>query len=158
VLRDHPHITATLRDRSESGLEAGRSLAQELGITNSRYEIGDAFSFDSLASMRPAPDVVIVSGLYELFPDNNKVLESLRGIAAGIKPGGRLIYTGQPWHPQIEMIARLLINREKQPWIMRRRTQRELDELVESVGFKKIDMKIDDYGIFTVSTATRVDS
>jgi alpha-beta hydrolase superfamily lysophospholipase/ubiquinone/menaquinone biosynthesis C-methylase UbiE len=147
--------TATLRDCSESGLEAGRVLAREWNIKNVTFEIGDAFSFQSLSSMRPAPDIVIVSGLYELFPDNAKILESLRGIAAALKPGGRLIYTGQPWHPQVEMIARVLTNREKKPWIMRRRTQREMDELVESVGFRKIKTKIDDFGIFTVSTAVR---
>jgi hypothetical protein len=25
-----------------------------------------------------------------------------------IEPGGYLVYTGQPWHPQLEMIARAL--------------------------------------------------
>jgi hypothetical protein len=67
--------------------------------------------------------------------------------------GGSLIYTGQPWHPQLEMIARVLINREGRLWIMRRRTQRELDDLVRAVGFEKIDMEIDRWGIFTVSHA-----
>jgi SAM-dependent methyltransferase len=155
ILREHPEIRATLRDRSESGLEAGKTLAKELGVTNATCEVGDAFSYESLTSMNPRPNVVIVSGLYELFPDNAMVAESLRGIAAAIAPGGRLIYTGQPWHPQIEMIARVLINREKKSWIMRRRTQAELDELVAAAGFEKVDMKIDNFGIFTVSTAIR---
>ncbi len=155
VLREHPCATATLRDCSESGLSAGRMLAKALGVTNATYEVGDAFSFDSLTAMKPSPDIVILSGLYELFPDNALVLESLRGIAAALKPGGRLIYTGQPWHPQVEMIARVLPNRDGKPWIMRRRTQRELDQLVQSVGFKKLDMKTDNFGIFTVSTAVK---
>ena len=38
---------------------------------------------------------------------------------------------------------------------MRRRTQAEIDELVESAGFKKIEMLIDRWGIFTVSVAVR---
>lgn len=155
VLKEHPRATAMVRDCSESGLAAGRALAKDLGVTNARYEVGDAFSFDSLSALKPSPDIVIVSGLYELFSSNEKVLESLRGVVAALKPGGRLIYTGQPWHPQVEMIARVLPNREGKPWIMRRRTQRELDQLVESVGFKKIDMKIDNFGIFTVSTAIK---
>jgi hypothetical protein len=98
---------------------------------------------------------VVVSGLYELFADNQMILRSLRSIAGCIQPGGRLIYTGQPWHPQIEMIARVLTNRDGKPWIMRRRTQAELDQLVASVGFEKINMKIDRWGIFTVSTAVK---
>lgn len=53
------------------------------------------------------------------------------------------------------MIARVLINRDGKPWVMRRRTQAEIDELVAAAGFEKLGMKIDPYGIFTVSTARR---
>jgi hypothetical protein len=69
--------------------------------------------------------------------------------------GGYLIYTNQPWHPQIEMIARCLTNRDGRPWIMRRRTTEEMDDLVRAAGFEKIDMLIDRWGIFTVSLARR---
>ena len=54
------------------------------------------------------------------------------------------------------MIARVLTNREHQPWVMRRRTQAEMDQLVQSVGFEKIEMAIDPFGIFTVSVARRI--
>jgi Putative methyltransferase len=96
-----------------------------------------------------------VSGLYELFPENEPVLRSLRGLAAIVEPGGRLIYTNQPWHPQVEFIARVLPNREGKPWIMRRRTQAEMDELVRRAGFIKLSQEIDQWGIFTVSVARR---
>src|SRR5204863_4557488 len=114
----------------------------------------DAFDEKSLAASWPPPNLTIVSGLYELFPDNAKVLASLRGIAQAMRSAGLLIYTGQPWHPQLEMIARVLINRDGQPWIMRRRTQEELDELVRAAGFEKTEMEIDGNGIFTVSLAS----
>ena len=54
------------------------------------------------------------------------------------------------------MIARVLANRDGKPWIMRRRTQAEMDELVRAAGFEKLEMKIDTFGIFTVSLAQRV--
>jgi hypothetical protein len=82
-------------------------------------------------------------------------LQSLAGLADVMQPGGLLIYTNQPWHPQVEFIARVLTNREGKPWIMRRRTQAEMDELVRKAGFEKISMEIDQWGIFTVSTAAR---
>jgi hypothetical protein len=97
----------------------------------------------------------LVSGLYELFPLNQAVLTSLRGLARAIEPGGYLIYTNQPWHPQVEFIARVLRNREGQPWIMRRRTTAEMDELVRAAGFRKISMEVDEWGMFTVSLAQR---
>jgi hypothetical protein len=70
--------------------------------------------------------------------------------------GDFLIYTGQPWHPQLELIARTLTShREGQAWVMRRRTQAEMDALVRHVGFAKLEQWTDDWGIFTVSLAAR---
>ena len=57
--------------------------------------------------------------------------------------------------PQLEMIARTLRNHRQQPWIMRRRPQAEIDQLVESAGFRKIDQLADEWGMFTVSLAQR---
>ena len=53
------------------------------------------------------------------------------------------------------MIARVLTNRDGEPWVMRRRTQRELDELVREAGFEKIGTELGGRGIFTVSIAKR---
>jgi len=82
---------------------------------------------------------------------------AVHGLAEAVEPGGYLIYTGQPWHPQLEMIARTLrSHRDGRPWVMRRRTQAEMDQLVEAAGFRKIEQLGDDWGIFTVSLAQRI--
>lgn len=117
--------------------------------------LGDAFDGASLAAVAPRPTIAIVSGLYELFPENGPIRRSLGGIAAAIEEGGYLIYTCQPWHPQVEFIARVLTNREGKPWIMRRRTQAEMDALVHEAGFEKMSQEIDEAGIFTVCVARR---
>jgi alpha-beta hydrolase superfamily lysophospholipase len=149
-------VSATLRDNCEENLAAGRRLSSDLGVNGISFVRGDAFDERSLATITPRPNIAIVSGLYELFPDNARVMASLRGLAGAVPPGGLLIYTNQPWHPQLELIARTLINREGQGWVMRRRTQAEIDELVRTAGFRKISMEIDRWGIFTVSLAERV--
>ena len=142
-----------LRDNIPANLAAGRELAEKLKLPGIQFAQADAFDEESLARIDPSPNVTVVSGLYELFPDNPQVLASLHGIARAMRGGGLLIYTGQPWHPQLEMIARVLTNREGKPWVMRRRTQQELDDLVRAAGFEKIEMEIDSWGIFTVSLA-----
>lgn len=152
----HLPITAVLRDYKQENLDAVRRRADELGLSNFTIGLGDAFDRAALAAITPRPTLAIVSGLYELFPDNEPVLRSLRGLADAVEPGGHLIYTNQPWHPQVEFIARVLTNREGRPWIMRRRTQAEMDELVTTAGFDKISQEIDPWGIFTVSVARRV--
>jgi alpha-beta hydrolase superfamily lysophospholipase/SAM-dependent methyltransferase len=147
--------SAVLRDYKPENVEAARALAERLGLTNVTVQQADAFDRQSLAATEPRATIGIVSGLYELFPSNKLVSESLAGLADAIEPGGHLIYTNQPWHPQLEFIARVLQNREGQPWIMRRRTTAEMDQLVRRAGFEKLEMEIDQWGMFSVSIARR---
>jgi pimeloyl-ACP methyl ester carboxylesterase len=146
-----------LRDFDLRNVELGRWLMAEKGIRG-RVEQGDAFDRASLIALQPKPTIGIVSGLFELFPENDRVRATMAGLAGAIEPGGYLIYTGQPWHPQIEFIARTLSShREGAPWVMRRRTQEELDELVRMAGFRKLEQRIDPGGLFTVSLAERAE-
>ena len=156
ALPDIP-MAALLRDYKQENVDAAARLAREAGLTNVTAAFGDAFDRASLAALEPRPTIGIVSGLFELFPSNEAVLTSLRGLADAIEPGGHLVYTNQPWHPQVEFIARVLRNREGEPWIMRRRTTAEMDELVRTAGFEKGTMEVDEWGIFTVSIARRID-
>lgn len=147
-----------LRDYSDLNVAAGARLIGEKGLGDiARFVKGDAFDRDSLAAIEPRPTLGVVSGLYELFADNEMVRRSLAGLGDAIAPGGYLVYTGQPWHPQLEFIARALTShRQGQAWVMRRRTQAEMDQLVASAGFRKVAQRIDEWGIFTVSLAERV--
>ncbi len=146
-----------LRDYSELNVTLGRKLIAERQLPATvTFTKADAFDGDGLAALSPAPDLAIVSGLYELFSDNALIARSLGGLSRTMKPGAILIYTNQPWHPQLEMIARSLTShRGGQAWVMRRRTQAEMDQLVEAAGFVKLDQRIDRWGIFTVSVARR---
>lgn len=152
---DDQNVPALLRDYEQVNVEAGRAIAARHGVRGVTFEQADAFDDASYESLDPRPNIAIVSGLFELFSDNALVRRCLEGIANATEEGGYLIYTGQPWHPQIEMIARVLTNRDGEPWVMRRRTQRELDELVREAGFEKIMTRVDKRGIFTVSIAKR---
>lgn len=147
-----------LRDYSELNVAAGKELIYKQGLENlAQFIQADAFDTNSLASTKPNPNLVVVSGLYELFSENALLEASLKGIYQAMEKNGYLIYTGQIWHPQQEFIARALTShRAGNAWIMRLRSQAELDALVEHAGFKKIDQNIDEYGIFTVSVAQKI--
>lgn len=147
----------TLRDYSRINVEAGSRLIAERGLADvARFVQADAFDGEGIAAVEPRPTLAVVSGLYELFPDNGMVLASLRGIGRAVPEGGCLVYTGQPWHPQLAFIARALTShRGGEAWVMRRRTQAEMDALVEAAGFRKVAQRIDPWGIFTVSLAVR---
>lgn len=146
-----------LRDYSPINVEAGHRLIKEKGMqTRAVFEQGDAFDRDDLAAMQPSPTLAVVSGLYELFADNSLIRQSLGGLALAVECGGYLVYTNQPWHPQIELIARTLTShRQGRAWVMRRRIQAEMDQLVSDAGFEKLDQMSDEWGIFSVSIARR---
>ncbi len=152
-----PPESILLRDYSDANVKNGAALIKEKNLSSvARFEQGDAFDENSVAAMSPKPTVAVVSGLYELFPDNSQVSQSLRGIARAVESSNYLVYTGQPWHPQLEFIARTLTShRGHQAWVMRRRTQLELDQLVEHAGFRKLEQWTDEWGIFTVSLAQK---
>ena len=147
-----------LRDYSNLNIEQGNTLIKEKGLGDiASFVKADAFDSESYRRDGAMTTLGVVSGLYELFPDNKLIRQSLEGFSSAIESGGYLIYTGQIWHPQLEMIARALTShRQGQAWVMRRRTQEEMDQLVAAAGFKKIDQRIDEFGIFTVSLAQKL--
>ncbi|OOF64719.1 bifunctional alpha/beta hydrolase/class I SAM-dependent methyltransferase [Rodentibacter sp. Ppn85] len=147
-----------LRDYSPINVEAGRKLIAERGLQDiATFNEVNAFDPTNYQDLSPRPTLGIVSGLHELFADNDLIMHSLNGFGEAIEQGGYLIYTGQPWHPQLELIARCLTShKDGSPnWVMRRRSQQEMDQLVEQAGFQKIHQWIDEDGIFTVSLAIK---
>jgi SAM-dependent methyltransferase len=141
-----------LRDYCQENLLAAQAYAQAAGLGSvCRTEQADAFLASDLQTLPAGQTLAVVSGLYELFADNTRVLRSLRGVSQSLASGGFLVLTNQPWHPQLELIARgLTSHRQGQAWIMRRRSQAELDALACAAGLKKLEQRIDAFGIFTV--------
>ena len=122
-------------------------------MTRLDFAVGDAFDERGLGHLEPAPNVVLAAGIYELAADNSKVLNSLRGLAKGMLPGGLLVYTDQPHHPHLEMIGRVTVQRGESPWVMRRRAPDELAALLGEAGFDALTSESDEQGLFTVGLA-----
>ncbi|HEY6530176.1 MAG TPA: bifunctional alpha/beta hydrolase/class I SAM-dependent methyltransferase [Cellvibrionaceae bacterium] len=153
----HKPDSMLLRDFSPLNVSQGQALIKSMGLQSiAQFVQGDAFDPASILSISPRPTLAVVSGLYELFPDNAIVQASLKALGEAVEPGGYLVYTGQPWHPQLEFIARVLAShRGGDAWVMRRRVQAEMDQLVTAAGFTKCYTLADDWGIFTVSLAQK---
>ena len=148
------NIAISLRDLDQKNLDQAAKLTAELQLTHTiSYQCQDAFIAATADTEQEKYDIAIVSGLYELFSDNAQVVKSLALIAAMLKPGGKLIYTGQPWHPQLLLIAETLVDHRGKSWQMWPRPQAELDGLLRCAGFEKLSTEIGLDGIFTVSVA-----
>jgi SAM-dependent methyltransferase len=143
------------RDLDEQALELGRTLAAQRRLTNVTYRRGNALDPAELLAIRPRPDVVVVSGLYEILLDDAAIRTSLSGIAALLPPDGMLVLTGQPRHPQLGLIRNLLRHRDGSPWVMRPRSVETLERWCRAAGFTGLHTTGDTQGIFTITVARK---
>jgi SAM-dependent methyltransferase len=148
-------VQVVCRDLDTQGLALGRARAHRLGLENVRYEWGDATDAESLGSMQPRPDIVVVSGLYELFTDAAVIKRSMEAIYGILKPGGTLIFTTQVTHPQLELIANVLVNREGKPWEMVCRSVEEAEGLAREAGFEGMRSDLERLGLFGVTVCRK---
>lgn len=167
LLTEFEDLHAELRDYEMHNIQALQAKAEQLEITNRVITCQkDAFDPASYSNMQKRSanakslddkkfDIAIASGVFELFSDNTLPATALAGIYDSLKSDGYLLYTNQPWHPEQEFISKILNNHRGSSWVMRCRSQAEMDQLVENAGFKKVAMRIDRFGIFTVSLAIK---
>src|SRR5258708_13407390 len=87
IAKDAPPDSILLRDYSERNVEQGRALIHARRLESiAAFDQGDAFDRASLAAIEPPPTIAVISGLFELFPDNALVRDALEGLAAAIPP------------------------------------------------------------------------
>jgi len=154
TLRAHPGKakSALLRDYRAENIESARALARELGV-DARFEQADAFNDRDLDRIAPAPNLILVSGLHEIIADNRVVERHFEQIARIAARPATLIFTIQPWHPQVEFIARVLKSHTGAPWVMRLRPWEQTQAWAEAAGFKVRAKTMERQGIFGVVVA-----
>ena len=148
----HPEVEIVINEFLPTNIQKGEQIIKERGYQHIRFTNYSCFEADTYRKLDYAPNITIISGIFELFGDNALATEAIKGVVA-ISDNGYIVYTGQPWLPQLKTIAFVLKSHQEKDWVMRRRSQRELDGLFALQGVKKESMLIDDFGIFTVSLA-----
>ncbi|MFD9909023.1 class I SAM-dependent methyltransferase family protein [Streptomyces sp. NPDC059063] len=142
-------VRVVCRDLAEAGLRQGERLARARGLSHVSYETGDAL--DPAPPEGGAPDVVVVSGLYELLLDDAVIQASLARLRGLLAPGGVLVFTTQTRHPQLDFIANVLPNREGRLWVMTCRDAAETEGWARAAGFGDVVSEREEVGLFTVT-------
>ncbi|WP_330175775.1 class I SAM-dependent methyltransferase family protein [Streptomyces sp. NBC_01498] len=143
-------VQVACRDLDRAGLAQGERRAAERGLTGISYAYGDALD---PAPLPHAPDVVVVSGLYELLLDDSVIEASVARLRGMLAPGGVLVFTTQTRHPQLEFIANVLPNREGALWEMTCRPVELAEQWARRAGFTEVTSRRETVGLFTVTTA-----
>jgi len=155
IKEKYPKLKILINEFKKSNIEVGEEVIKKNNWKNISFVNYDCFDKETYKKINYTPNMVIISGVFELFEDNNMLENTISGVTEILDKNGAVIYTGQPWHPQLKQIA-LVLNSHKgnnKSWLMRRRSEKELDSLFEKYNFKKRRMLIDNNGIFTVSLA-----
>lgn len=151
IKNKYPEVEIVVNDFKPSNIEFGQKIIADKGIQNMRFTNYDCFDPNTYNRFDFNPNITIISGIFELFEDNQLISNAISGVVAISETDSSIIYTGQPWHPQLKMIAYVLTSHQDKDWVMRRRSQKELDRIFAFNKVRKESMLIDDYGIFTVS-------
>lgn len=151
---DRGDLSALCRDLDPAGQEAGRALARDLGLRDVRFARGDATDPADLARIAPAPGIVVASGIYEILTDDEAIRRSMRGVRALLAGGGTFVFTTQTAHPQLDLIANTLPNRDGEPWIMGVRLVATVEGWARAAGFADLRSEAEPHGLFAVTTAT----
>ena len=125
-------------------------IIKERGYQNIRFTNYNCFEADTYRKLNYSPNITIISGIFELFGDNILASEAIKGVVSIVGQWVYHLYRTAMATPA-QTIAFVLKSHQEKDWVMRRRSQRELDGLFSLQGIKKKSMLIDDFGIFTVS-------
>ncbi len=147
-------VRAELRDYRSENLETARKNAKSLGGEGIVFYRADAF--DSANYIPESRDLIVSSGFWEIIADDGLVRGCLRDCARALRPGGRLIFTLQPRHPQLELIARTLRSHTGKPWVMRLRSLDLFREWMEPLGLRYLRHRMEPCDIFGVAVAEKL--
>jgi SAM-dependent methyltransferase len=149
VLKDFPlhQVESELRDYKPENIAQVMQNAKACGLKHIRFRQADAFDADNY---RDRWDIIVASGFWEIIEDDRLVKECLLNAARCLDPGGKLIFTIQPDHPQLELIARTLTSHTGKPWVMRLRSLPLFQSWMKEAGLVYVSHRLEKHGIFGV--------
>ena len=144
------NVKVLLRDLDETALKESRAIVEKLNLLNKvSYEQGNALDIESLKRIYPKPNLVIEVGLYGIIHDDELLRRHFFELKDILNPGA-ILFNVQTYNPQIELIARVLKNRDGERCVWHLRPVELVIEWAEKAGFIEPQVTMDPYGIYAV--------
>ena len=144
-------ISAVCQDIDQRWLDYGRQQAEKLGLKNIRFEKGDAFNLDLLSKVRPVPNIVVSSGFYDWITEDELVKRSFNYCYAILSAGGKIVFTNQAGHQQMELVQAAFVDFNKAPLRMKVRPVDLICGWAKEAGFQNLDTSVDRWGLYSVT-------
>ena len=144
------NVEVLLRDIDETVLKESRTMAERLNLLNKvSYEQGNALEIESLKRIKQKPNLVIEVGLYGIIHDDELLRRHFFELKDILNPEA-ILFNVQTYNPQIELIARVLKNRDGQRCVWHLRPVELVIGWAEKAGFIEPQVTMDLYGIYAV--------
>ncbi|HSE84446.1 MAG TPA: class I SAM-dependent methyltransferase family protein [Thermodesulfobacteriota bacterium] len=144
------NVKVLLRDIDETALEESKAIAQKLNLLNKvSYELGNALDIESLKNISPKPNLVIEVGLYGIIHDDELIQRHFFHLKDILNPEA-ILFNVQTYNPQIELIARALVNQDGERCVWHLRPAEIVIKWAERAGFRDPKVKTDPCGIYAV--------
>jgi ubiquinone/menaquinone biosynthesis C-methylase UbiE len=154
VLKHIPpaRVEAELRDYKPENIAQALDNAERCHLNHIRFKQADAFETENYQEKW---DVIVASGFWEIIDDDRLVKACLLNAARCLDPGSVLVFTIQPHHPQLELIARTLTSHTGKPWVMRLRSLELFQAWMKEARLQYVSHHMEKYGIFGVVVAVK---
>ena len=150
LLETNSQAKILLRDIDEEALKESEAIAQKLNLPNElRFELGSALDTESLRKIDPEADLVIEVGLYGIIHDDEQIRRHFLELKEILNPEA-ILFNVQTYNPQIELIARSLVNRDGERCIWHLRPVELVIKWAEEAGFIDPHIVMDDCGVYAV--------
>jgi len=150
LLETNSQAKILLRDIDEEALKESEAIAQKLNLPNElRFELGSAIDTESLRKIDPKPDLVIEVGLYGIIHDDEQIRRHFLDLKEILNPEA-ILFNVQTYNPQIELIARSLVNRDGERCVWHLRPVELVIKWAEEAGFVEPQIVMDSCGVYAV--------
>ncbi len=144
-------IDVICQDIDQRWLDRGREQADKLGLKNIKFEKGDAFNLELLSKVMPKPNIVVSSGFYDWITDDELVKKSFDYCYSILPPAGKIIFTNQAGHQQMELVQSAFVDFNQEPLRMKIRPAELTCGWAKEAGFKNLSTLVDKWGLYSVS-------
>jgi len=148
-------VEAGCRERDARSLEFGRRVAAKRGLSSVCFVCGDALCADSLARVRPTPNIIIASGFYDWIPEEEVVRKSMRLIYDLLPGGGFFLFTNLLKQTHLEMAQAVFPGLNGKPLQLFPRPAEMINSWVEAAGFTLLETSNESTGCYSFTLAQK---
>lgn len=146
-------IQAVCRDLDPRWAAQGAADAARRGLTNVRFEVGDALDRGAILGLRPRSNLAVSSGFYDWIADDAVVRKSMQIVHDALWQGGYFVSTNQIGHAERELVARVLSADDHDPPRTTVRSTDTIEGWLTAIGFDVVETRVDPYGFYSVTLA-----